>query len=68
MNAKIPGQRLWEQVRASFLLGNSELTFRKWCIKEGCKYENARKAFLGVWNGPKALKFRERAIEFAQQT
>ena len=68
MNAEKPNKQLWKQIRAGFLSNCLiELSFRQWCLSEGVRYQNARKAFTGTWNGPRALKFRERAIEFAQQ-
>lgn len=40
------------RIRAGFVLKGT--TLQAWCIKNGVKRQNADKALLGQWNGPKA--------------
>lgn len=51
-------------VRSGFV--RKRTTLAQWCRKTGVvKRENARKALLGQWDGPKASAMRKRLIEAA---
>lgn len=39
-------------VRAAFVAQGS--SFTAWCDARGVKHQNARKAIIGTWTGPKA--------------
>jgi hypothetical protein len=58
-----PGQELYNQVRAGFVLRNT--TFNRWCVQNQVTRQNAVQALLGGWNGPKARKLRDRLLSAA---
>ncbi|MBE2293977.1 MAG: hypothetical protein IAF00_03470 [Phycisphaerales bacterium] len=45
------------KVRAGFVRQGTSL--RQWCLANGIKRQNARKALLGDWKGPRGLEVRE---------
>jgi hypothetical protein len=47
-----PSSALYAAVRAGFVRQGT--TFNRWCQSHGVRRENARKALLGEWRGPKA--------------
>ena len=58
-----PSAELMVIVRAGFV--RNYTTLSAWCRRRGVKRENARKALLGEWNGPKAQALREEMFEAA---
>lgn len=45
-------------IRAAFVQRGT--SFHAWCKKNDIDPHNARKAVLGIWNGPKATKILEK--------
>lgn len=48
------------RVRAGFVAQGT--SFRAWCLREGVKRQNADKALLQQWKGPKATALVERIL------
>lgn len=48
------------KVRAGFIAQG--ISFSRWCRKNGILRENARKAMLGQWKGPKGQEVRRRLL------
>ena len=44
------------KVRAGFVRQGTSL--RQWCLANGIKRQNARKAMTGEWKGPRGLEVR----------
>ncbi len=55
------GPDLARQVRAGFVLKGT--TFNKFCLSVGTNRQNARKALLGTWKGPKATALVQQILE-----
>lgn len=51
------------RVRAGLIAKGT--SFTAWCEANGIKHQNARKALLGQWVGPKATQIVERALDAA---
>lgn len=47
-----PSPALYAAARAGFVRQGA--SFNRWCQAHGVRRENARKALLGEWRGPKA--------------
>ncbi len=47
-----PSISLYQRVRGGFVAQGT--SFNRWCDHHGIKRQNARKALLGQWHGPKA--------------
>ena len=58
-----PSKDLFAKVKGGFVAQHT--TLNKWCEANGIKRQNARKAFLGEWNGPSAAALRRRLVEAA---
>ncbi len=63
MNIKstVPGKKLYNGVRASFILNDT--TLGEWCKENNVKQVNAKSCLFGIWNGPKGQELRERIIK-----
>jgi len=53
----LPGQELYNLVRAGFILQNT--TLGAFCRKNGLSQTNAKACLHGTWDGPKGRKLRE---------
>ncbi|KAB2927397.1 MAG: hypothetical protein F9K25_14305 [Candidatus Contendobacter sp.] len=51
------------KVRAGFIAQG--ISFNRWCRQNGVLRENARKAMLGQWAGPKGREVRQRLLREA---
>lgn len=58
-----PSEDLLVTVRAGFVRNRTSLA--AWCRQRGVKRENARKALVGSWNGPKARRLRQEIVRAA---
>jgi len=61
INNLMPGQELYNHVRAGFILQNT--TLGEWCRKNGCHQTNAKSCLHGTWGGPKGTELRERLVK-----
>ena len=60
------GYDVW--VAVCFLFKKKRDSVNKYCKREGLKYPNVRRGFLGGRNGPKTKEMRKMVIKAAQQT
>lgn len=60
-NQLLPGQEMYNLVRAGFILQNTSLG--KWCRINGFPATNAKACLHGSWGGPKGTNLRERLIK-----
>jgi len=60
-NQLLPGQELYNRVRAGFILQNT--TLGEWCRKNGFPPTNAKACLHGTWGGPRGIKMRERLVK-----
>jgi len=60
-NQLLPGQELYNHVRAGFILQNTSLG--EWCRMHGITQTNAKACLHGTWSGPKGQNLRTRLIE-----
>lgn len=58
-----PGPELVREVRIGFI--RQGLTFTGWCRENKIKYQHARLALLGGWNGRKGTAVRQQLIAAA---
>lgn len=56
----LPGQELYNRVRAGFILQNTSLG--EWCRNHGVIQSNAKACLHGSWGGPKGNELRKRLI------
>lgn len=61
INKLLPGQELYNRVRAGFILQNTSLG--EWCRNHGVTQTNAKSCLHGTWGGPKGIELRERLIK-----
>jgi len=59
-----PSLDLVRQVRAGFTLQGTSL--KRWCRENGIRFNNARDALIGSWNGPKGKAVRTRIVRAAK--
>jgi len=57
----LPGQELYNHVRAGFILQNTTLS--EWCLKNGMTQTSAKASLHGMSNGPKGKKLRDLLIK-----
>jgi len=57
----LPGQELYNRVRAGFILQNKSLG--EWCRLNKLSQTNAKACLHGTWDGPKGIELRERLIK-----
>lgn len=62
-NQLLPGQELYNRVRAGFILQNT--TLGEWCRKNGVLQTNAKACLHGTWGGTKGQELRERLIKIS---
>jgi len=60
-NQLLPGQELYNRVRACFILQNT--TLGEWCRTNQLSATNAKSCLYGTWDGPKGRELRERIIK-----
>lgn len=60
-NQLLPGQELYNRVRAGFILQNTSLG--EWCRLNGLPTTNAKACLHGTWGGPKGSDLRDRLIK-----
>lgn len=60
-NSILPGQELYNHVRAGFILQNT--TLNEWCRSNGMTQTSAKASLHGLSNGPKGKKLRNRLIK-----
>lgn len=60
-NQLLPGQELYNRVRAGFILQNTSLG--EWCRINGFPATNAKACLHGTWAGPKGKYLLERLIK-----
>lgn len=49
------------KIRAGFIAQGT--SFRRWCVENGIKRQNATKAAIGEWAGPKGQEIRRRLLK-----
>lgn len=60
-NQLLPGQELYNRVRAGFILQNSSLG--EWCRINNIQQTSAKSCLHGTWGGPKGLALRELLVK-----
>lgn len=62
-DATLPDKAIERQrrIRASFIAQGTSL--KAWCEERGVKHQNACKAALGTWKGPKAAALIEEMMQ-----
>jgi len=60
-NQLLPGQELYNRVRAGFILQNT--TLGAWCRNNSVIQTNAKSCLHGTWSGRKGKNLRERLVK-----
>lgn len=60
-NQLLPGQELYNHVRAGFILQNTSLS--EWCNENKVNHSNSKNCLYGAWDGPKAKDLRQKLID-----
>jgi hypothetical protein len=61
INQLSPGPKLYDQVRAAFILQGA--TLGEWCRENDIKQPSAKSCLFGTWDGPKGRELRDRIIK-----
>lgn len=59
-----PGRELLSRVRAGLVRRGTSLS--AWCREHGVHRQNARDCLIGKWNGPNAIRLRDRLVAAVQ--